>query len=203
VASTNTDVAYIVMMAGTGVTGKEILEEQMIAMARAEGVGEEALKAQSVAQKKLLAAAVGNDPAALDVAMRELVAFQAAGSALSKEDLEKAVAQAKTQFESGWMKAFLTLDPRGYLRKTTCPVLVLNGSKDSQVLPGQNVPEITKALIEGGNGDFQVRVFPGLNHLFQTCKTGGMSEYAVIDETIAPVALETIGTWVKAQGVAR
>ena len=200
VASTHTDVAFIVMMAGTGVTGKEILEEQMIAMARAEGAGEESLKAQGVVQKKLLAAAVGNDAAALDAAMRELVAMQTAGTPISKEDLEKAVVQAKVEFENGWMKAFLTLDPRGYLKKTKCPVLVLNGSKDTQVLPGQNVPEITKALLEGGNGNFEVRVFPGLNHLFQTCKTGGASEYAAIDETIAPVVLETIGTWVKRQG---
>jgi hypothetical protein len=40
---------------------------------------------------------------------------------------------------------------------------------------------------------------PGLNHLFQTCKTGAVSEYAEIEETIAPAALKVIGDWIDEQ----
>jgi hypothetical protein len=40
---------------------------------------------------------------------------------------------------------------------------------------------------------------PGLNHLFQTAKTGSSREYAQIEETIAPVALETMANWILKQ----
>jgi putative ABC transport system permease protein len=56
--------------------------------------------------------------------------------------------------------------------------------------------DLTPALKEGGNPDFTIKEFPNLNHLFQTCKTGAVSEYAMIEETLAPVVLETIAKWI-------
>ena len=38
---------------------------------------------------------------------------------------------------------------------------------------------------------------PQMNHLFQTCKTGAVAEYAQIEETMSPAALETISTWMR------
>jgi hypothetical protein len=38
-------------------------------------------------------------------------------------------------------------------------------------------------------------MLPGLNHLFQTSKTGAISEYSRIEETISPLALETMLNW--------
>ncbi len=81
----------------------------------------------------------------------------------------------------------------------TCPVLAIDGEKDRQVLPQQNLPAIRKALEAGGNTHFEVDELPGLNHLFQTAKTGSPSEYAEIDETISPVALEKISSWILKQ----
>ena len=77
-----------------------------------------------------------------------------------------------------------------------CPVLVLNGELDLQVLPSQNLPPIAKALEEGGNRDYAIMKLPKLNHLFQTSQTGSPKEYAKIDETIAPVALNAISDWI-------
>jgi hypothetical protein len=37
-----------------------------------------------------------------------------------------------------------------------------------------------------------------LNHLFQTAKTGAASEYAKIEETISPLALEKMANWIMA-----
>jgi hypothetical protein len=48
-----------------------------------------------------------------------------------------------------------------------------------------------------------VQVLPRLNHLFQTSETGRVSEYARNEETIAPIALELIGSWIKDQVEAR
>ena len=55
----------------------------------------------------------------------------------------------------------------------------------------------SKALREGGNLRVTVRELPGLNHLFQTATTGAVDEYARIEETVAPVALETLAKWMK------
>jgi uncharacterized protein len=100
---------------------------------------------------------------------------------------------------SPWMRYFLALDPRPALRKVQCPVLALIGQKDTQVPVKQNLDEIAKALGEGGNKDFTCKELPNLNHLFQTCKTGGVDEYAGIEETMAPVALETMADWIGAR----
>ena len=75
-------------------------------------------------------------------------------------------------------------------------MLAINGEKDLQVPPKENLAEIEKALKAGGNADATVKEFPGLNHLFQTSKTGSPSEYGKIEETFAPAALEAISDWV-------
>ncbi len=103
------------------------------------------------------------------------------------------------QITSPWMRYFLTYDPATALRKVTCPVLVLNGSLDKQVLPSQNLPPIRKALEEAGNKHFEIDELPGLNHLFQTAKTGSPAEYAEIEETMSPVALQKMAEWILKQ----
>ncbi len=79
------------------------------------------------------------------------------------------------------------------MTRVKCPVLAINGEKDLQVSPKENLEAIRKALEAGGNKDLQL---PGLNHLFQTCQTGAVAEYGQIEETIAPVALETMSKWI-------
>ena len=77
-----------------------------------------------------------------------------------------------------------------------CPVLAINGSLDTQVPPGPNLGAIRDALAEAGNDDVTVEELAGLNHLFQTATTGRPAEYAVIEETFAPAALDLITQWV-------
>jgi hypothetical protein len=98
---------------------------------------------------------------------------------------------------SPWFRYFLSYDPAPALRKVTCAVLVLNGAKDLQVPPDQNLPAIREALQEGGNKNFEIDELPALNHLFQTAKTGSPGEYAEIEETISPLALEKIAEWIQ------
>jgi fermentation-respiration switch protein FrsA (DUF1100 family) len=74
--------------------------------------------------------------------------------------------------------------------------LAINGEKDLQVPPDTNLPPIRKALAAGGNQNFEVVELPGLNHLFQTAKTGGIGEYGEIEETMSPVALEKVASWI-------
>ena len=88
-------------------------------------------------------------------------------------------------------------DPRATLMKVHCPVLALNGEKDTQVPAKANLHLVEEALRSGGNSHFAVRELPGLNHLFQTCESGAESEYIKIEETIAPAAMEIIAQWVR------
>ena len=98
---------------------------------------------------------------------------------------------------SPWMRYFLTFDPRGALGHVQCPVLAINGAKDVQVAADVNLPAIEQALRSGGNADVTVRELPNLNHLFQTSKTGAVSEYGQIEETMSPTALALMGDWIE------
>jgi fermentation-respiration switch protein FrsA (DUF1100 family) len=77
------------------------------------------------------------------------------------------------------------------------PVLALNGEKDLQVPPKENLAGIKAAFEKGGVKNTTLRELPGLNHLFQTCKTGSPTDYATIDETFAPAALDAMTQWIQ------
>ena len=62
----------------------------------------------------------------------------------------------------------------------------------------EDLKRIEAALKTGGNTDYTITELPGLNHLFQTCTTGAPSEYGDIEETLAPIALQTMGDWIAA-----
>ena len=102
-----------------------------------------------------------------------------------------------TQLMSPWMLNFIRYNPASMLEKVKCPVLAINGDKDLQVDSNINLQKIKIALKNGGNNDFIVKELPGLNHLFQECKTGSPTEYAGIEQTISPIALETMTSWIK------
>jgi hypothetical protein len=80
-------------------------------------------------------------------------------------------------------------------------VLALNGEKDLQVPPKENLAAIEKALSEGGNKNFKTIEIPGVNHLFQTCETGAIAEYAQIEETISPNVLDILLDWILNYGL--
>jgi hypothetical protein len=186
------DVAFIVMMAGSGVEGDQILVEQGRLIAEAGGMSKEKAEENAVKQREVLALVeTEKDSAILDKELREKLAADGLPEAQIGATIKIATAP--------WFRYFLTYDPAVTLRKVTCPVLVINGSLDLQVPPAQNLPAIRKALQDGGNKHFEVDELPGLNHLFQTAKTGAPSEYGEIEETMSPVALDKMGGWILKQ----
>src|SRR5439155_15073311 len=94
-----------------------------------------------------------------------------------------------------WFRHFLTYDPRPALEKVKCPVLAVCGENDLQVDPKLNLPVVEAALKKAGNKDVTIQELPGLNHLLQASKTGAISEYQEIEETINQAALQVIGDW--------
>ena len=103
-------------------------------------------------------------------------------------------AEAK-KVSSPWFRRFLQQNPQHDLELVRCPILALFGERDLQVAPSQNRPPLEAALKVSGHKDSEIHVFPALNHLFQTCKTGSLSEYGTIEETISPEVLAVIGDW--------
>jgi len=191
IAARNKDVAYIVMMAGTGVPGDQVIVAQGEAIEVASGKNpEEAAKDAAKEREVMTLIETEKDPAALEKQLREKMAGEVP---------EGQIGMQIKQVTSPWFRYFLTLDPATALRKVTCPVLAINGSLDKQVLPSQNLPPIRKALEEAGNKHFEIDELPGLNHLFQTAKTGAPAEYAQIEETMSPVALDKIASWILKQ----
>lgn len=203
VAARSKDVAFIVLMAGTGVNGADIIYKQGMLIAMAGGMPEADANKSSEVQKKIFDIVMHEpDQKTVEPKVRS---FLAATYETLPETVKKA-AGAEKKWEdaqvqavvSPWFRYFLSLDPALALQKVKCPVLAINGSKDLQVYPPQNIPMIEAALKQGGNTDYTTKILPDLNHLFQTCKTGSPSEYGVIEETIAPLALRTMGDWIEA-----
>ncbi|MDQ6665132.1 MAG: alpha/beta fold hydrolase [Acidobacteriota bacterium] len=189
IAARSHDVAFIVLMAGTAVPGDQVSLFQQRAINKSSGMPD-AIVAQNEAIQNKLAAIVKqeDDLKVTDSRVRAL---------LQESGMPEAAIDMKTQTVlSPWLRFFWKYDPAPALRKTKQPVLAMNGALDTQVSPRQNLPLIVQALEDGGNGDYEIVTFPNLNHLFQTAKTGAVSEYSTISETIAPAALDVMTAWI-------
>jgi uncharacterized protein len=202
VASRSRDIAFIVMLAGPGVSGEQVLYTQGAAILKSTGAGAKQLAQQSELQHRMFAILREEKDSA--AAQTKLKAAVAQLSAKLGKDEKKEATEAMPELDgqlatllTPWFRYFLTYDPRPALLKVTCPVLALNGAKDLQVDSKINLPIIAAALKEGGNRDVTTKEFANLNHLFQTCKTGAVAEYGSIEETMAPEVLQTIGDWIQ------
>lgn len=93
-----------------------------------------------------------------------------------------------------WYNYFVAYDPAEAIANTTCPALILNGEKDSQVIAESNLAVIQNHLPK--NAKNKIKKYPGLNHLFQPCKTGAVDEYGSIEQTISEEVLADIAEWI-------
>lgn len=190
VAQRNKDLDFLILMAGPGVTGMEVLEDQTAAILRAQKAPE-AVIAQTVRTNLAIYATVLDESKPLEV--RKASVLQ------TLESLGMPTEAAKAQIGalfSPWYMTFLTLDPAPYLKELDIPVMILNGAKDTQVSASLHVPAIEAALLSGGNTRYTTKVYEGLNHLFQPAMTGAPEEYASIETTIDPQVLKDIVSWI-------
>lgn len=195
------DVAFIVMMAGTGINGEKILELQSKLIAKAEGEPDESINKTAQLNSKLYKIAIDEvDSSRAAAKMKKVLddfynSINGSEKNLPANSKENLLRQAETLL-SPWFKFFLTYEPKENLSKLKIPVLALNGENDLQVPPEENLSAIDNALKEAGNKNYKIIKLPKLNHLFQKSETGSPSEYSKIEETIDPVALSTISDWI-------
>lgn len=208
-AARSKDVAFIVLLAGPGVPGHQLLSRQIELLQGAASAPADYSTFMIELSQELLNLSVAESDDTL--AQQRMAAYwnerktAAASSQLSAEtkaliasaDTDAAIASSIQELRTPWMKYFLAYDPAPALTQVTCPVLALNGTLDLQVEAEQNLPAIAAALEAGQNTDYTVTALDDLNHLFQPATTGSTEEYAQIETTIDPTALRAISSWLR------
>ena len=201
VAASAPSPAFIVMLAGTGVPGDQILYSQAATLFKAQGARAEAIAWDRSIRERVFAILKSEAGGVANVAAREKL-LEEIGSAKPTAPgapdgaTARQLADALFKGSQPWMQFFLTFDPRPTLMKVRCPVLAIGGDRDVQVPAKENLAEIERALRAGGNKDVTTEVLPGLNHLLQPSTTGLPDEYATIEETISPAVLKLVSDWI-------
>lgn len=202
VAAKNTDVAFIILLSGPGVLGREVLESQAWEIAKQSGATEEVLKFNKSITDKLYEVILSeNEIDSVEYKTKKSLIKYRDELVESKNSYamyvsDNMIDQIASLGKNKWMNTFIKTNPQEHLHKVICPVLALNGSKDLQVLPKLNLNGIESALKKANNSDVTIKELEGLNHLFQTAETGLLDEYETIEETFSPIALAIIKDWI-------
>jgi pimeloyl-ACP methyl ester carboxylesterase len=205
VAGERKDVKFIVLLAGPGVPGLDLLVQQSEAISLSVGRTPAEAKASSELVRIALeevnknldsAATVRNIRMRVDAWAKTVDTITLAkirnGNGASRDEV---ILQTVSTMSSPWFRYFIAFDPQPYLQALHCKVLALNGSKDVQVVAAPNLAGIRSSLQKSRSPGYEVIELPGLNHLFQTCLKCSPAEYGELEETVAPKALEAIDNW--------
>jgi len=197
VAVNRKDVSFIVMLAGPGIPGDEILIEQGKLIALAEGKDSATVIKDANVAKQMYTIINNDTQEEAKVKLTEFIRNEIDG--LSEEekksipDVEGIINSKVNTLNNVWFRYFLSYDPRPTLQKLRVPLLAINGEKDLQVPFEANLEAIKEAV---PSNEFNlIKAIPKLNHLFQTSDTGAVSEYGELEETFSPIALGIISDW--------
>lgn len=201
VAARSRDIAFIVLLAGLGQRGEDVIYTQTELLHRASGTDPETIASALVLTRAILGVvkAESDDKLIEDSVNAAITKHTAAMNESQRKAFEPIAASVRASmaiYKLPWFRYFVRFDPAPTLKKVRIPVLALNGELDLQVAWKENLDLIAAALKSGKNKDYTVKAFPRLNHLFQTSKTGLISEYGQIEETTSPEVLKTISDWI-------
>lgn len=200
VASQNNKVKFVIALAGPGIPTEELLQLQSKAIAKLDGATDEELKMNEELNKKIYTAI--KNPKSNDLKSEIKTILSEELKKLPKEQLppeneiEKMLENESKKDSNPWFVYFLKINPDDYWSKLKIPVLALNGSLDAQVTSKENIAGIKTSLEKGKNKSFETVEFPNLNHLFQEAKIGSVAEYAKLEQTISPIVLEKMSSWI-------
>jgi hypothetical protein len=208
-ATRSSDVAFIILLSGSAVTGERILFAQSELLMRAAGGTEEAIKKNTEVQKLIFAAVragTGWDKV-VEVMTADMKAVLDAAPTAQQLPAEKRDAYIKTRVDaqiagtrSPWFKFFLDYDPAPTLQKVKCPVLAIFGERDLQVPVALNRDPMEQALKSGGNKSYAIEVMARANHLYQDANTGAVQEYTTLKKEFVPELLPLVTSWILKQG---
>ena len=195
-------VGFIVLLAGPGLPGRDILLKQSADIQKAAGMKTAEIAPILAMMTDIYDAAADEPPAgrktkilaAIDKHRKTLPA----GLRLQLDDAAERDKFAAVPLDP-WLNAFLVFDPRPILMQVKCPVLAMNGGTDLQVSAKENLEAIRAALQAGGHTAGTFHELPKLNHLFQPSETGSPSDYGEIETTFDPAALKRLEDWIAAR----
>ncbi len=180
------NVAWMVLLAAPGVSGREVWLTQQRDFAEAYGAPDPDA-AYSVMAKAL-------ELAEKDHSEDEVFAF------LIAQGLPEQSARMNARSMTGpWGSSFLRYDPAAVLPTLSMPVLAVYGEKDSQVAAMPNAKGIQDLYKKSNNALLTVKTQPALNHLFQHAESGLPDEYARITETFDEATLALMAEWILRQ----
>jgi hypothetical protein len=201
VAARSNDVSFIVLLAGLGQRGEDVIYAQTELIQKAQGTHVDTIR-HTIALMRRINSIVKTETDQTRIEQRineEIAAYDRTLGDLQKLLFAPAAGAVKASmpiYKTAWYRYFITFDPLPVLKNVKVPVLALNGEHDLQVPAKENLDLIGAGLKAGGNDDVTLKAFPKLNHLFQTSQTGLLSEYGQIEETISPEVLKTVSDWI-------
>lgn len=205
-AAGNNEVAFVVSMAGPGLTGKQQQEARLDEVLRqirkinaVEGPYPDSLSREIArrAQPWIDLLSTATDTALIrSKGEAYLKDFYRSVPGIYRVFSEQQFVNFSLSGKNPHTLSATRFRPADYLAKVSCPFLAVNGSMDLQVEANANLQLIQEGLLKGGNQQLTTRSFEGLNHLFQRCNTCRVEEYSSLDQTIDPVALEFITKWI-------
>jgi alpha/beta superfamily hydrolase len=198
VANKSKDVAFIISLAGTGISGTELSVIQSKTMrpfpVPDEVVYEKAIReAIEIAKQKKDVSEIKPE---LKAHYNETIAPILKNLGVPNGKMNEIITSLVAMRTTKWVRYFYDYNPADEYEKVNCPVLSLNGSLDTQVEAKINQDGLREALVKGKNKDYEIIELVGLNHLFQNAKTGKMDEYSDIEETFSPKVLNLISDWI-------
>jgi uncharacterized protein len=207
VATQRNDIDFLVLMAAPGISIPSLMAEQSAAIISSAGISGKAVNSYTQVYqnmiKEILATADTTTVIKKVTEAMQQWADTAGTETLTELGLDDANNREKTAemlaktMSSKWFRYFLAFDPALYLKKLNTKVLAINGSRDIQVIPGSNLAGISQAIKKSKVRVFESKQLEGLNHLFQVCKKCSIEEYGILEETISPLALQTISDWLQ------
>ena len=201
VAKKDPSIAFVVSLAGAGVRGDSLMLKQVELISKSQGMPDAVWQGMKPSIRNRYAILQQTDKTPEEL-QKELYADVT--KTMSPEQLKdlNTIQQLSAQISSmtsPWYLHFMRYDPAQDLKKLKCPVLALNGKKDIQVDAVMNLTAIQKRITGNGNKNVTVKAYPNLNHLFQTCEKGTLTEYGQLEETINPEVLKDIIEWIRKQ----
>ena len=201
-AGLSESVRFLVLLAPVGMDGRALVELQTKRILEASGVPGPVVDLNLSLQSRVLDALQdpdGEGVATLQEEFREALGglpFRAAEALGVSAEINQAIEQQLAVASTPWIEYFLTFDPAPVFAEVRVPVLALFGTHDLQVPIDPNLRLVREGLEAGGNRAVTAVSLPGLNHMFQPSETGLPSEYARIEQTIAPEALDAVTNWI-------
>lgn len=204
VAAQNKDLKFIVLMAGLGVTGEElILTQHQHAFKKTTLTEEEKENLNQIliniySNVSNWTEYAGSEQERNNLKEELSILWQNLALEIRGEVKKEAfIKKTTTNIITPWFRYFLQINPSEYLEKLSLPVLAINGENDTQVAYQSNLNGIEEALKKANNKDYIIKSYPHLNHLFQESTTGEIVEYGEIEQTISPEVLSDIAEWIK------